>query len=296
MSTDPPRNLEVNPELEQVLKKIGLGIWEIWIHNDRIIRRFEWGHRFRDDHKTWSDCVNPQDVPRIVQIYREATEQIGQTFEVEYRVQLEDGEHWFFDQGHILEIDERRGIIKVAGINQDISRRKHLENSLRDEARVDPLTGLGNRRMLDLRFDESRIRSIQEHREMALLFLDIDGFKSINDEYGHDCGDDCLRAIASRIMDCVREHDCVARVGGDEFVVLLPESVNRDLIERICTRILDAIAHPFPAVADRHQPGVSIGISIFPDDGTAIDELLQKADRSMYQVKQQGKNSYQWNK
>ncbi len=178
------------------------------------------------------------------------------------------------------------------GIVRDISDRKKAEEKIRRMAHFDQLTGLANRNLLYDRLGQALAQSRRHKQPLALLFLDLDGFKPVNDRYGHDIGDMLLKEIAARLRGCVREVDTVARVGGDEFVIVLNEIGNRENAAKAAEKILSAIAQPYILAGKTCQVSGSIGITMAPEDGTDIDTLLKKADDAMYMAKQSGKNYY----
>ncbi|MBA4397370.1 MAG: hypothetical protein C0394_08310 [Syntrophus sp. (in: bacteria)] len=151
----------------------------------------------------------------------------------------------------------------------------------------DPLTALPNRHLFEDRLEQA-IRQIQRSGgQAALLYLDLDGFKPVNDLYGHDAGDIVLRDVAVRIRSCIRTSDTAARIGGDEFVVILLDVEGREGAQRVSQKIVDAVHQPFMVSGQECRVGVSIGISLFPDDGTDIKTLMKVADQAMYEVKKQ---------
>jgi len=178
------------------------------------------------------------------------------------------------------------------GIVRDISDRKKAEEKIRQMAHFDQLTGLANRNLLYDRLRQALARSRRHKQPLALLFLDLDGFKPVNDAHGHDIGDLLLQKISRRLRASVREVDTVARVGGDEFVIVLNEIGKKDNAIKATEKILNAIARPCSLEGHVCQVSGSIGIAISPDDGTDIDTLMKKADDAMYMAKQSGKNGY----
>ncbi len=127
---------------------------------------------------------------------------------------------------------------------------------------------------------------------IAVLYLDLDGFKRVNDTLGHDTGDALLQEASKRIVACVRDSDTVARMGGDEFTVILCNVKTPESIERVAQKIVDAIAAPFDLNGKNCSVSVSIGISLYPNNGETPDQLMKSADSTMYQAKQSGKNCY----
>jgi len=172
----------------------------------------------------------------------------------------------------------------------DISEQKKLEQELRHSAYHDALTGLPNRLLLADRLAGSLGRGKRMKYQVGVLFIDIDGFKPVNDSLGHDAGDLLLQQISARLCGCVRESDTVARVGGDEFVIILENQLDRDSILAVASKILHEIRQPFDLAGKPCLVGSSIGISVFPDDGDSQDVLLKQADTAMYIAKEGGKN------
>lgn len=152
-------------------------------------------------------------------------------------------------------------------------------------ANYDPLTGLPNRRLLDETLHESLNRAREAQSSIALCYLDLDGFKPINDTYGHEAGDFMLKTISSRLKQGVRESDVVARLGGDEFVVVLNRIHDSEMIDEIVRRLNDIIEQPVQYKNHTVCVGASIGVAIFPNDCDVEDRLLRKADQAMYEAK-----------
>jgi len=188
--------------------------------------------------------------------------------------------------------DESGRIIHLVGISRDISDRKALEAELTRLAHYDGLTGLPNRTLFFDRLHE-RIRQARRSGEgLALLFLDLDGFKPVNDELGHESGDEALREIAERFSRVVRESDTVTRMAGDEFAVLLGPMPHPTDAHRVAEKLVAALAAPIPLSAGERRIGVSVGIALFPEHATEADALLKSADQAMYSAKRAGKNRY----
>ena len=214
----------------------------------------------------------------------------GEPFEMEQEFVKKNGERiWCQVAGRILdERDWSRGSIWVYS---NVTERKKREEEVRDLAHHDALTGLPNRRLLDDRIAQAFAAARRSRERVALMLLDLDRFKPVNDTYGHEAGDAVLRAVAARLKGCVRESDTVARVGGDEFVVMLPMRAAPDAV-RVADKILTSLGEPIPIEGNEVRIGVSIGISVFPEDAVDKEELLKYADRAMYHVKAAGRNSY----
>jgi diguanylate cyclase (GGDEF)-like protein len=186
----------------------------------------------------------------------------------------------------------------VSGSTHESKARVALEvlrgafTSVQTSAATDPLTGLANRAWFDHVLDTRFAVGVPNASTAALLFLDLDGFKDVNDKRGHPVGDKLLAEVASRIVRSVREHDLVARHGGDEFVVLLENIENPSIAHAVAARVVEAISTPFDIDGARVRLGVSIGVAYYPEHGASGRELLQRADYAMYRAKNQGGRSY----
>lgn len=173
----------------------------------------------------------------------------------------------------------------AAAINNLTERDKAVQ-----QANTDPLTGLANRRHLLQRLSEI----LSQDTPVTLIFIDLDGFKPINDDHGHEAGDEALRQVAERLQTCARENDIVCRLGGDEFLVGFVGLKDREIIKQRGDKILEVINQPYWHQSTRMRMGASLGIAIAPEDAKTADELLNAADESMYAAKQGGKNAYRF--
>lgn len=180
---------------------------------------------------------------------------------------------------------------ELIGALQDITRNKTNEKTIREQATIDRVTRLPNRWFFTEQIGLALTKVKRSGNKAALLFIDVDNFKSINDSLGHSIGDDFLRAIAGRLKECIRESDIIARLGGDEFTILLNDIDDYKIAFKISENIIHQVSQAFMLAGHQIFSSVSIGISIFPDDATDVDTLLSHADQAMYASKQQGKNS-----
>jgi diguanylate cyclase (GGDEF)-like protein/PAS domain S-box-containing protein len=174
----------------------------------------------------------------------------------------------------------------------DITQKKQSEELIWTQANFDALTGLPNRQMFHDRLEQESKKSHRTGKPMALLLVDLDRFKEVNDTLGHHKGDMLLVDAAQRIVSCVRESDTVARLGGDEFVVILSELDDVDSVDRIAQELVDAMAKSFKLGPDEVYVSASIGISLYPADATRLDDLLKNADQAMYSAKNGGRNRF----
>jgi diguanylate cyclase (GGDEF)-like protein len=165
---------------------------------------------------------------------------------------------------------------------------------LRYMAHHDPLTHLPNRVLFYDRLKYAITQARRYKREVALLFLDLDGFKAVNDTLGHDIGDMLLQEVAHRLSACVRESDTVARMGGDEFTTILPDIYQREDATIVAQKILASLVQPFIIAGHSLSVTASIGLSLYPSDTTDMEELIRQADHAMYHAKESGKNQYYW--
>ncbi len=178
-------------------------------------------------------------------------------------------------------------------ILRDITEQKRYEEKIRYQAFYDSLTGLPNRLLLKERINVEIARAKRTKEKLGVMYLDLDRFKLINDTLGHDVGDKLLKEIANRMKSCVREQDTVARLGGDEFVILLPSIGREEFVGKIAKKILDSIRQPVIIDTNELYLTISIGVTIFPDDGQNDETLLTNADVAMYRAKEKGKNNFQ---
>ena len=188
--------------------------------------------------------------------------------------------------------DSSRRLIGTYGVARDISDRKRAEDVIVYQAYHDQLTRLPNRLLFHDRLELALAHAQRRNSALAVLFIDLDRFKLVNDTYGHSEGDHLLRGVASRLRQSLRKGDTLARVGGDEFVALLPDLASPDDAEGIAIKILQTLHEPFRLKHGDFRVTVSVGIAVYPKDGEVADLLIQHADIAMYQVKRSGKNGY----
>jgi diguanylate cyclase (GGDEF)-like protein/PAS domain S-box-containing protein len=188
--------------------------------------------------------------------------------------------------------DHHGKICNYIGLFSILSSQKSTESRLRELANSDPLTGLLNRNLLYDRAAQALSQCRRNQCRAAFLFIDLDGFKPINDQLGHAAGDMVLRQVAGRLKQCVRESDTVARFGGDEFVLLLQSISSREAVAELAQKVLDTIASDIVVAGEPCQVGASIGISLYPEDGESIETLLNAADQAMYRAKEAGRHRY----
>ncbi len=218
----------------------------------------------------------------------------GEVFREVFINRRKDGS-LYYEQKTITPIKDARGrITHFVSTGQDVTRRMARQQRLRFMAEHDILTELPHRGLFMEMLGKVLAKARLHQRQVAVMFLDMDCFKEINDTFGHDAGDQALKIYARRLQAAVREEDVVARIGGDEFAILVDDMTGTDAIARIARKIIDAVAPPIVIDGQEIMLTVSIGISVFPDDGEDAETLLKHADMAMYQAKDLGRNNFQF--
>lgn len=241
--------------------------------------------------------------PRLLQSGRQGREFYAAMWEELARTGYFRGELWnrrkdgsFYAQ--LITIfavrDEAGATGQYLGIFNDVTNLRIQTRELERLAHLDPLTGLPNRLLLADRLEQAVAQARRGDKLFAVCFVDLDGFKAVNDRHGHHVGDEVLIAVSRRLGECVRDGDTVARVGGDEFVLLLTNIDKREDCERTLRRLVAVVADPVAVGGRELRISVSIGVALFPLDSSDADTLLRRADESMYVAKRTGKNGYRF--
>ncbi|EIC23600.1 putative bifunctional diguanylate cyclase/phosphodiesterase [Thiorhodovibrio frisius] len=281
-------------------------IWEWHTDTDQVTWSEDmasmWGlapRLFRGTFEEIAARIHPDDLAHWRKSMQACVED-GAELKIEFRVLWPDGSsHWLATDGDAIRGANGRAI-RLAGVARDITERKTSEQDLLDSqirleqlAYYDHLTGLANRRLLLDRLRQAIAVAERENTQIAVCYLDLDDFKPVNDQCGHEVGDILLQAVAARLVSCVRPSDTIARWGGDEFALLFADVVDRDA----CIQILDRILHGLNERLIKEQPqpvSASIGVTLYPQDHGDADSLLRHADHAMYLAKQCGRNNYQF--
>ena len=212
-------------------------------------------------------------------------------YTVEYRIIDRNGdEKWVWERG-LGYYSETGEAVALDGFISDITEIKSYRERLEHQASHDTLTGLPNRSLLQERLRQAIAQAMRQKYKLTVAFLDLDNFKYINDSLGHGAGDELLKIVAQRLKSCVRESDTVARLGGDEFVLLLVDHGDAEAINNVMRRVQHQLSEPYFIAGQELNTGGSLGVSVYPDDGTDADVLLKHADAAMYRAKAQGRNS-----
>lgn len=265
--------------------------------------------QFVDHEGFWSDQIHPEDIEQWRAQLRDVPQR-GDT-SLEYRFRRADGTfRWVSD--HVKPILNRDGeVVEYIGCFLDVTERRQAEEKIRTLALFDALTGLPNRSLMRNTLDHALAAAGRNQRTVAVLFLDLDHFKRINDSLGHDVGDALLREVSQRLQSCMRGSDClyrqydgavvggngrdmISRLGGDEFVIILPDIASPDDVAKVAQRMIEALVTPIWLGRDQVTVSASIGISIFPEDGRDADTLLKNADSAMYSAKDFGRNRFRF--
>jgi diguanylate cyclase (GGDEF)-like protein/PAS domain S-box-containing protein len=251
-----------------------------------------------DDPELWPSRIHPEDRGAAIEAYEEHWRN-GEPLRAEYRMLARDGtEVWVRDEAYAMPDDTLGGHRVSQGLLIDITDRKRLESKLIHDALHDPLTGLANRVLLRDHLERALARQGRSGGTVALLFVDLDDFKRINDSYGHAAGDQILAQVAARLVGAVRADDVVGRQSGDEFAVLLNQVHGEDEAIASAERILGELRRPIQLGAWSIVVGGSIGIALTSErggleSGAAAEELLTQADAAMYAAKASGKGRYE---
>lgn len=238
--------------------------------------------------------VHPDDGARVNQALLAHFEGKTSAYVVEHRVKARDGGWtWILARGMVVARAKDGKPMRMVGTFSEISDRKAKEEMITHQSQHDWLTGLPNRLLLTDRLHQALIRAHRDGTKLAVIYFDLDKFKPVNDAYGHEVGDNLLKAVAARLRACLRGADSISRVGGDEFVVLLPHVSDEADSVIVASEILALLSRTFEVDGHQLQISGSIGIATYPTDGEDEASLLRCADRAMYQAKADGHNQIQ---
>jgi diguanylate cyclase (GGDEF)-like protein/PAS domain S-box-containing protein len=237
--------------------------------------------------------THPDDVAQLQKDRQAHFDGVTATYVNEHRVRCKDGSwKWVLTRGMVISRDAQGKPLRMTGTHTDITERKNAEQLIWQQAHFDALTGLPNRNMLRDRLEQEIKKTKRESQQLAILFIDLDHFKEVNDTLGHASGDLLLVEAAKRIKACVRDMDTVARMGGDEFTVLLTELNDTASLERILQGLLHSLSGAFQLGTEQVFVSASVGVTMYPMDGTQIEDLFKNADQALYVAKGTGRNRF----
>lgn len=275
-----------------------VGVWDWDVVHDRLVwddvmyklyglRREDFGGAY----EAWVHALHPDDKPRLEAEIQAALRGERQ-YAAEFRVVWPDGSIRYLKAVSRTTFDASQRPLRMVGVNYDLTEQKKIQLELDGLAYYDRLTKLPNRRLLEDRLDQAIALAKRERRQFALLFADLDKFKPVNDLYGHEAGDWLLQQVAARMLQSLRASDTAARIGGDEFIILLPGAAQAQDAAIVAEKIRAALERPFPMDDGTVlEISASIGVVMYPDHAANARDLLRFGDEAMYQAKQGGRNA-----
>ncbi|MGP1716036.1 MAG: bifunctional diguanylate cyclase/phosphodiesterase [Methylophilus sp.] len=281
------------------LESTGDGLWDWYVPESRIVYSDRWKsmlgflpNEFDHQPASWHKRIHENDYPAAMAMLQQVLSGERDHYAMEYRMACKDGSwKWVFDRGMVFKRDEQGASIRLLGTLADITKIKQSEEVIWQYANVDTLTGLPNRRMFFDRLDQQLRMVKQNNHKLAIIFLDLDRFKEVNDSQGHDQGDRLLLQAGHRLIQCIDENGLVARLGGDEFVLMLSDA-HASYVEHIAQKVIDSLSEPFKLEHSHAYVAASLGIAIFPDDASNKEDLMKRVDQAMYASKQKGGNCF----
>jgi diguanylate cyclase (GGDEF)-like protein/PAS domain S-box-containing protein len=291
---------EQEERFRQLAENISQVFWMTTVDKNQMLYvspAFEkiWGipcQRLYGQPRAWLEAIHPDDRERVLEaaLHRQA----DSSYREEYRIVRPDGSiRWILDRAFPVR-DAGGRVYRIAGIAEDITEQQQTQKRLKYLAFYDPLTGLPNRALMLERLRQTMADAERVNRLAAVMFLDLDRFKVINDTLGHHTGDALLKSVAARLESCLRPGDIIARLGGDEFTVVLANVALVDDVARLARKIIDSFAQPFRVEERDLFTTTSIGIALFPFDVQDAESLLKNADAAMYHAKEMGRNTFQF--
>jgi diguanylate cyclase (GGDEF)-like protein len=287
------QNRDLQEKLAAALDGTGICLWqgqpqsgELTVFNLQAFKPGDMAPNF----DRWLAKLHPEDRDAVLANYHAHLAGRSACYEAEYRTIGPDGEiTWLWDHGRVVERAADGSAVRILGTHIDITRRKVAEGELERLAHNDPLTGLPNRNRFFLLLEQALQTEKIPGRQLAVLFVDLDYFKQVNDRHGHAFGDRVLLAVADHLRHIVRDGDTVARLGGDEFTVLLEGPTIGERAAKVARRIVHALESPLEIDGLSVHIGASIGVSIYPEHGGSAEALMRFADAAMYDAKSGGR-------
>ncbi len=282
------------------LESTGDGVWDLNVqsgkefYSSHLLQMYGYSSAELGDRAEELDRrTHPDDLAQMNRDLQAHFDNPKTAYRNEHRIRCKDGSYkWILSRGMVISRDEQGKPLRMIGTHTDISERKAAETLIWQQANFDVLTGMPNRRMMRDRLEQEIKKSKRNGQQLACLFIDLDHFKEVNDTLGHDQGDVLLKEAARRISECVRESDIVARMGGDEFTVILTDLKDADVLEPILQKLLLALALAFRVGAEEVFVSASVGVTLYPLDANEIEGLFKNADQALYVAKGAGRNRY----
>jgi diguanylate cyclase (GGDEF)-like protein/PAS domain S-box-containing protein len=282
------------------LESVGDGVWDLQVQSGEqylspnLLRIYGYADgELKAGLAELDALVHPDDLARVQHDRQAHLQGNTLTYNNEHRVQCKDGSwKWVHSRGMVISRDAQGQALRMLGTHTDITERKTADELVWQQAHFDALTGLPNRRLLRERLVQEMKKCRRNHYKLGLLFIDLDHFKEINDTLGHDRGDELLVEAARRIQHCLREVDTVARMGGDEFTVIVTALADEANLQSILPKLLDALSEPFQLGLDQVFVSASMGVTVYPNDTEDVEDLLKNADQALYVAKAAGRNRF----
>lgn len=286
--------------LDEIVTATNVGTWEWKVQTGDVRFNERWanivGYTLAElapvDIETWVGLCHPEDFEQSNRLLKRVFARELDYYECECRMRHKDGRWvWVLDRGKVVEWDDQGRPLRMSGTHADIDHTKQMENQIRQLALRDPLTGLSNRYQFETGLKQAVGLSLRLKKCTALLLLDLDHFKEVNDRFGHPVGDQLLIVVADILKRQCRDADIIARLGGDEFAVILPVLSSLEEAQIPARRIIREIGRPKTIEGHDIHVGVSIGISFCPEHATDTENLYRRADQALYEAKHAGRNT-----
>jgi diguanylate cyclase (GGDEF)-like protein/PAS domain S-box-containing protein len=283
--------------LSLTLSAANLGLWDWNLHTGLITGDQRWrtmrGLPPDAPGAPWTDDLEPEDVLQVTTEVTRHTAEPGTPFDATICIRRpHEKDRWLRALGKVVRFDDSGQPMRMLGVSIDVTGQREQEILLRRLAHFDPLTGLPNRVLLARKLAEGMSLAHAEGSLLGVAYLDLDGFKPVNDRLGHDAGDRLLVIAAQRLTRALRPQDCVARLGGDEFVILMPGLSSNNECKHGLNQVMQSIAAPYQIGNHRVSVTASIGYTLYPSDDADADTLMRHADQAMYAAKQGGRNRF----
>lgn len=294
----------------------GDGLWDWNVPSSKVFYSKKWKAQLgysdediSDSLQEWESRIHPDDKAETFAAVENHFSGKTPYYQVEHRLRCKDGSYkWILTRGLVVSMDANKKPLRVIGTHSDITERRQMTEQIRQQAMFDNLTQLPNRRLFENHLTQAMAASKRYNNFGAVMFIDLDNFKPLNDTHGHELGDLLLKEVAKRLKSCVRETDTVARMGGDEFVVALSQLyVDKETSKRQALLVAEKIRREVekPYILDKvesggvnrkieHRCSASIGLSLFRGETCSMSDILRHADTAMYEAKSNGRNQVQY--